>query len=74
MVLAHLRGPNHGHAAPGYGSLETWSVEELRSLHDDLHEREGGTVGNFANYAPSGPVAANRNLDAFGGGRKVMGK
>jgi hypothetical protein len=73
MVLAHLRGPNHGHAAPAYGSLETWSLEELRSLHDDLHEREGGTVGNFV-YAQSGPIAANRNLEAFSGGRKVSGK
>ncbi len=75
-VLAHLRGPNHGHVAPAYGSIETWSLEELRSLHDDLHEREGGTVGNFSNYygQQSGPVAANRSLDAFSGNRKVTGK
>ena len=71
-VINHLRGPNHGHASAGYGAIENWSYEELRSLHDDLHEREGGTVGNFAQtfQAP----AANRSLDAFSGGRKVMGK
>lgn len=74
LVLAHLRGANHGHAAPAYGALETWSFEELRSLHDDLHEREGGTIGNYVNYASSGPIAANRSLDAFSGSRKAFGK
>jgi hypothetical protein len=73
-VLNHLRGPNHGHAAPAYGALETWSYEELRSLHDDLHEREGGTYGNFAQPQFRGTVAANQNLAAFSGNRKVTGK
>lgn len=71
-VVNHLRGPNHAHASAAYGTIENWSYEELRSLHDDLHEREGGTVGNFAQsyQAP----AANRSLDAFSGGRKITGK
>ncbi len=70
-VLDHLRGPNHGHASVAYGAIENWSYEELRSLHDDLHEREGGTYGVYGTYQSP---AANRNLDAFSGGRKVMGK
>ncbi len=41
-IVAHLRGPNHAASASAYGNFEAWSVEELRSLHDDLHEREGG--------------------------------
>ncbi|WP_010586919.1 hypothetical protein [Schlesneria paludicola] len=71
-VLGHLRGPNHGHASASYGDIESWSYEELRSLHDDLHEQEGGTVG--VNYGSSQPPAANRSLDAFSGNRKALGK
>lgn len=41
-VLAHLRSPNHATGAGAYGMIENWSLEELRSLHDDLHERDGG--------------------------------
>lgn len=43
-VLAHLRSANHANGATAYGAIEDWSVEELRSLHDDLHERDGGLV------------------------------
>ena len=72
-VVNHLRGPNHGHASVAYGAIDNWSYEELRSLHDDLHEREGGTYGNFVQYQ-QGPPQANRNLEAFSGNRKVLGK
>lgn len=41
-TLAHLHGPNHAASAAAYGNIDRWSIEELRSLHDDLHEREGG--------------------------------
>ncbi len=41
-LVAHLRGANHATSASAHGGIETWSLEELRSLHDDLHEREGG--------------------------------
>ncbi len=37
-ILHHLRGPNHSHLYPQSWPIENWSVEELRSLHDDLHE------------------------------------
>lgn len=55
-VLAHLRSVNHASGAGAYGAIENWSVEELRSLHDDLHEREGGLVSG-AGYAAR-PAAA----------------
>jgi hypothetical protein len=58
-VLAHLRSPNHGASAAGYGTIENWSLEELRSLHDDLHEREGGLasgVGYAGATAARGPA------------------
>lgn len=47
-LVAHLRGPNHGHQIPASDAIETWSYEELRSLHDDLHEREMANGGGFA--------------------------
>lgn len=56
-VLAHLRSVNHASGAAGYGAIENWSIEELRSLHDDLHEREGG-LASGAGYAAARPAAA----------------
>ena len=59
-VLAHLRGPNHQSQLKPEWNLEIWSREELRSLHDNLHELE--TFGrtnvyssnvNAANYVVS---------------------
>ncbi len=41
-VIAHLRGPAHGRHIAANWEIETWSYEELRSLHDNLHEQEGG--------------------------------
>ncbi len=44
-VLEHLRGPNHAWEVPlvvaANSHIEQWSYEELRSLHDDLHEKYG---------------------------------
>lgn len=73
-VINHIKGPNHGHASGAYGAIENWSYEELRSLHDDLHEREGGTIGGFAQPGYYQAPAANRSLDAFAGNRKALGK
>jgi hypothetical protein len=47
-VISHLRGPTHGSQIASTWNIETWSYEELRSLHDNLHEREMGGVS----YAP----------------------
>lgn len=59
-LVSHLRGPVHGpQLAASYSSyqIETWSVEELRSLHDNLHEIEmGGAVP--AGYATQQPAKA----------------
>ncbi len=70
-IVSHLR-VSHANSVASYGFIENWSYEELRSLHDDVHEREGGGVA--AAYGYSGPPAANRSLDAFSGNRKVTGK
>lgn len=63
-VINHLRGPNHGHQITANNwQIESWSYEELRSLHDDLHEREGG--GAYAQTAP-----ARTGVNQFSAGRK----
>jgi len=38
-VISHLRGPNHLYQLIPAWHIDDWSLEELRSLHDDLHER-----------------------------------
>jgi hypothetical protein len=38
-IVFHLRGPNHNALFPQEWRIESWSTEELRSLHDDLHEQ-----------------------------------
>ena len=62
-LVTHLRSPNHASQLAADWQIEDWSVEELRSLHDDLHEREGGGT-----YVPSEP--ARTGVGQFGAGRK----
>jgi hypothetical protein len=38
-VAVHLRGPNHNELFPQEWEVESWSLEELLALHDDLHEQ-----------------------------------
>ncbi|HTQ37946.1 MAG TPA: hypothetical protein VMJ32_02900 [Pirellulales bacterium] len=38
-TVAHLHGPNHQAQLQPEWHIEDWSLEELRSLHDDLHEK-----------------------------------
>jgi hypothetical protein len=38
-IVFHLRGANHNTLFPQEWPIESWSTEELRSLHDDLHEQ-----------------------------------
>ncbi len=38
-LIGHLRGPNHNTLFPQEWGIEAWSTEELRALHDDLHEQ-----------------------------------
>jgi hypothetical protein len=72
-VLKHLRGI-HGNSSAAYGTIDNWSTEELRSLHDDIHEREGGGAVATTYSGPAYAQPANRSLDAFSGSRKVLGR
>jgi hypothetical protein len=40
-VIEHLRGENHLTQIPPNWPIDSWSYEELRSLHDDVHENDG---------------------------------
>jgi len=68
VVLTHLRSPSHGYqVAAGY-KLEAWSYEELRSLHDDLHEQE------LANNPAARMSPSFGGADNLGAGRKLQGR
>lgn len=84
-VISHLRGPNHGHQITANWAIESWSYEELRSLHDDLHEREIGATGtgmgtvqasysyNSGSYYSSAAQPDHR-ASQFSAGRKMFGR
>lgn len=66
-VISHLRGPNHAHRLLANYQIENWSLEELRSLHDDLHESEVGAASVYQS------PAASRGGSNLGAGRKIQG-
>jgi hypothetical protein len=68
-VIQHLRGPNHASRLSASWEIESWSYEELRSLHDNLHEAEGGTASS-SSRAKSG----NRSSNQFSANRKITGR
>jgi hypothetical protein len=72
-LLGHLRGPVHGPQIAGRYAVEAWSYEELRSLHDDLHEREmgGATVATTARNSYARPSAPSRSASQFSATRKL---
>jgi hypothetical protein len=74
-LVSHLRGPNHGSQILASYQIEVWSYEELRSLHDDLHERElangGGSYSAASYYAPR-TQSIPRGADNFSAGRKML--
>lgn len=69
VVLAHLHGGFHGGQLSPTWEIEAWSYEELRSLHDDLHEKYGGGVSNSSARGRSG----NRSSSQFSASRKTTG-
>ncbi len=67
-VISHLRGPNHASQIRPAWKIEDWSYEELRSLHDNLHEQEMGGVSFSTRGSSFG------SADQFGAGRKITGR
>lgn len=76
-LISHLRGPNHASQLSAGWAIDSWSYEELRSLHDDLHEKElaagGGSSGVVsAGYYYSQP--APNQSSQFSANRKITGR
>ncbi|MES1213083.1 MAG: hypothetical protein ABUL64_00715 [Singulisphaera sp.] len=67
VVIGHLRGPAHARYLNAAWEVESWSYEELRSVHDDLHERYGGGVS--ASRANS-----HSSANQFSASRKITGR
>ena len=68
-LLRHLRGPDHAYQLNASWNLEAWSLEELRSVHDDIHEREDGYRGRSSGYS-SGRSSSGRAEPSGGSVRK----
>jgi hypothetical protein len=68
-LVAHLRSPTHVNVLNASYKIEDWSTEELRSLHDDLHERFGPVA------VPAAPAARpGSGFNQFSATRKAQGK
>jgi hypothetical protein len=70
-LVGHLRGPIHGPQIKPNQEIETWSYEELRSLHDNLHEIEMGGVHFSPSYAQPRPA---RSGGITGASSKALGR
>lgn len=68
-LVSHLRSATHVNYLNTSWKIEGWSTEELRSLHDDLHERYG-PASPISNASGSGAA----NASQFSGNRKALGK
>ena len=68
-LVSHLRSATHVSYLNASYKIEDWSVEELRSLHDDLHEKYGPA-------APTGVATGQQptGINQFSGNRKALGK
>lgn len=69
-LIGHIRGPNHSYQLTASWSIDTWSYEELRSLHDDLHEREDAPRAATGQYSQS----LSSKSDSFSANRKILGR
>jgi hypothetical protein len=66
-VVRHLR-VSHSNGIQAGWKIESWSIEELRSLHDDIHDREEGFRGRYATA-----TATAKSSSAGGAGMKKPG-
>jgi hypothetical protein len=67
-VAQHLRAAHSNNIQAGW-KIEDWSVEELRSLHDDIHDREEGFRGRYA----SSSTSSSRSSSTGGSGLRKPG-
>lgn len=67
-VVQHLRASHSNGIQVGW-KIETWSIEELRSLHDDIHDREEGFRGRYA----ATTTASAKSSSPGGAGMKKPG-
>jgi hypothetical protein len=65
-TVAHLHGSNHQSQLIPEWHIEEWSLEELRSLHDDLHEKYD--TGTYRGPSDSGSAGGADYLKFKGKG------
>lgn len=67
-VARHLRAAHSNSIQAGW-KIEDWSVDELKSLHDDIHDREEGFRGRYATTTSS----SSRSTSTGGAGLRKPG-
>jgi hypothetical protein len=70
-LVSHLRGSNHADQLATYWKIETWSYEELRSLHDELHENE---LGSATFTSSTGSALTSRGFEPAAASHKFFGR
>lgn len=60
FLVEHMRGENHLTQVPSRWPIETWSYDEVRSLHDDVHETNGLPRHPLKRYRLSPPLPESK--------------
>jgi hypothetical protein len=72
-VVSHLRGP-HGARILTSWQIESWAYEELRSVHDDLHESETGSSSPHYGYSTRSKSSSSHRSGQPSAGHKIAGR
>ena len=60
FLVEHMRGENHLTQVPPRWPIETWSYDEVRSLHDDVHENSGNPRHPLKRYRLPPPLPESK--------------
>ena len=60
FLVEHMRGENHLTQVPPRWPIESWSYDEVRSLHDDVHENNGFPRHPLKRYRLSPPLPESK--------------
>lgn len=60
FLIGHMRGENHLTQVPPRWPIESWSYDEVRSLHDDVHESDGLPRHPLKRYRLSPPLPESK--------------
>ncbi|MBX3437281.1 MAG: hypothetical protein KF861_07325 [Planctomycetaceae bacterium] len=71
-VIQHLRAAHPSQLQPEW-DIEVWSLEELRSVHDDIHDREEGFRGRYTASTATRSSSSSRSSSSGAVGYRKPG-